>query len=305
MKRFKDTRSHENRKRCGRSRITTRREDKYVTILSKRERTRTAPDIREELNSMRSTPLSVPTVRRRLLEVGLKGRIAAKKPLLREVNIMKRLQWAKDHESWDTNQWARVLFTDESKFDLFGNKRRVFVRRLVGERMNPSCIVPTVKHGGGSVLVWGSFARSGVGDLIRISGILNKEGYLNILQQNAIPSGKRLVGRGFILQQDNDPKHSSKLCRGFVNEEEQKGELVNMVWPAQSPDLNPIELLWDELDRATRKIRPQNHEHLWECLQRCWQQIDDDAIRKLIERMPRVCKAVINVNGAYFEESKI
>lgn len=305
LKRFKENRCNKNRVRCGRPRITTEREDKYITVLSKRERTRTAPDIREELNALRSSSLSVPTVRRRLLEVGLKGRIAAKKPLLREANKIKRLQWAKDHEHWNINQWSKVLFTDESKFDLFSSKRRVFVRRLPGERMNQGCVVPTVKHGGGSVLVWGSFARSGVGDLIRIEGILKKEGYLDILKQNAVPNGLQLIGKGFTFQQDNDPKHSAKLCRGYVQDLDENGTLSNMVWPAQSPDLNPIELLWDELDRNTRQMRPQNHKHLWECLQTAWKQITSDTLKKLIERMPRICKAVIKANGGYFEESKV
>lgn len=171
--------------------------------------------------------------------------------------------------------------------------------------MNTDCVVPTVKHGGGSVLVWGSFAGKRVGDLIRIEGILNKEGYLKILQENAVPNGLELVGHGFVLQQDNDPKHSSKLCRGYANELEKEGKLVNMLWPAQSPDLNPIELLWDELDREVRKMRPHNHKHLWQCLQECWTNIKAETLEKLINRMPRVCKAVINADGGYFEEAKI
>lgn len=305
VQRFMQTSSNNDRLRPGRPRITSQREDKFIVVTSKRQRTLTAPSLREEINGLRSTPLSVTTVRRRLLEVGLKGRVAAKKPLLREANRLKRLKWAQDHEKWNTSQWSKVLWSDESKFDLFSTKRRVFVRRLQGERMNKNCVVPTVKHGGGSVLVWGSFSGKRVGDLVKIEGILNKEGYLKILQENAVPNGIDLVGPGFIFQQDNDPKHSSKLCRGYVNGLEEEGQLVNMVWPAQSPDLNPIELLWDELDREVRKMRPLNHKHLWHCLQECWSKINETTLMKLINRMPRICKAVIKAEGGYFEEAKI
>ena len=56
-------------------------------------------------------------------------------------------------------------------------------------------------------MVWGSFAGSRVGDFHRVSGTLNQNSYHRVLQRHAIPSGIRLVGQGFILQRDNDPKH--------------------------------------------------------------------------------------------------
>ena len=74
------------------------------------------------------------------------------------------------------------------------------VRRVVGARMASQCIVPTVKHGSGSVMLWGCFAGENVGDLFEVKGIMKKEEYHKILQKHAIHSGKRLVGRGFVFQ---------------------------------------------------------------------------------------------------------
>ena len=91
------------------------------------------------------------------------GRIAVRKSLLRPV----------------------VLWTDESKFELFGSHRRQYVRRKVNERFKPDCIVPTVKHGGRSVMVWDCFSHAGVGQLKKIEGIMKKEQYHSILQRRA------------------------------------------------------------------------------------------------------------------------
>ena len=71
--------------------------------------------------------------------------------------------------------------------------------------MLPECVVPTGKHGGGPINVWGCFSQTGVGDLVRIDGIMKKEDYRKILETNAIPSGLRLNSPGFIFMQDNDP----------------------------------------------------------------------------------------------------
>ena len=100
-----------------------------------------------------------------------------------------------------------------------------------GEWMVSTCMVPTVKHGGGGVMVWGCFAGDTVGDLFKIEGTLNQHGYHSILQRHAIPSGLRLVGPSFIFQQDNDPKHTSRLCKGYLTKKESDGVLHQMTWP--------------------------------------------------------------------------
>jgi hypothetical protein len=87
---------------------------------------------------------------------------------------MKRFAWAKKHEQWTVDQWKSVLWSDEYKLEIFGSKRCVFMRRREGEQMISACVVPTVKHGGGGVMVWGCFALDTVGDLFRIQGTLNQ-----------------------------------------------------------------------------------------------------------------------------------
>ena len=94
-----------------------------------------------------------------------------------------------------------------------------------------------MKHGGGSLQVWGCISANGVGDLVRINGILNAEKYRQILIHHAIPSGRRMIGTKFILQQDNDPKHTANVIKNYLQHTEQQEVLEVMAWPPQSPDL--------------------------------------------------------------------
>jgi len=193
---------------------------------------------------------------------------------------------------------------DESKFDVFDQKRRKYVRRAFSEKMHPDCITPTVKHGGGSVMVWGCFSYTGVGDLHRIKGILEQKGYHSILSRHCIPSGTRLIGRGFVMQEDNE-QNTLLNYSNYLHRKEKSGALKKMVWPPQSPDLNPIELLWDELDRRVRKVCPTSQEHLWEILQKAWTEIPNSVLEKLVERMPRLVQKVLSTKGGWFDEKKV
>ena len=110
-----------------------------------------------------------------LKNCGLRGRVACRKPLLRKANIQKRLRFAKEHVNWTLEDWKKVLFTDESKFDLFGTNRRIYVRRRKNERYLNTCLSHTVKHGGGSIMVWGAISFNGVGPLKWIEGIMGQK----------------------------------------------------------------------------------------------------------------------------------
>ena len=112
-------------------------------------------------------------------------------------------------------------------------------------------------HENTGVLVWVCFAGDTVEDLFNIGGTLNQHSYHSILHQHAIPSGLCLGGRSVIFQQDNDPKHTSRLCKGYLTKKESDGALRQMTWPPQSPDLNPIQMIWEELDHRMKTKGPQ------------------------------------------------
>ena len=208
-------------------------------------------------------------------------------------NRKARVEFAKNHIKWSKEDWKNVLFSDESKYCLFGSDGVQYIRRPINSRNWPKYQIPTMKHGGGNVMVWGCFGLSGVGPLHRIDGIMDSEMYKDILESKMIPHARKSMPRKWIFQQDNDPKHTSRLVTNFLRAK----KISVMNWPSQSPDLNPIEHLWEELQRATKDIQVSNADEKFETLQQAWLNISPAKIDKLIESMPRRCKAVIDSFG--------
>lgn len=180
IKKHRDTGEIANKAGRGRKRILTHADERWLFLASLRNRHKNAEFLTAEFNRGRKDPISKSTVRAVLKKFHLKGRVAAKKPFLRPINIKKRLKFAKEHEHWTVEDWTKVLFTDESKFELFGTNRRAYVRRRSHEKYKAPCILPTVKHGGGSVMVWGAVSANGVGPLKLIEGIMDKKMYVYV-----------------------------------------------------------------------------------------------------------------------------
>ena len=72
-------------------------------------------------------------------------------------------------------------------------------------------------------------------------------------------------------------QHTSRLCKGYLTKKDSDGVLHQMTWPPQSPDLNQIEMVWDELDRRVKEKQSTSAQHMWELLQDCWKSIPGDA----------------------------
>jgi len=137
-----------------------------------------------------------------------------KKPLLLPRHLRARLEFCKDHESWTSNDWRSVIFSDESKIQLVNNSYG-YVWRKANEKLHPDCVAPTVKFGGGGINVWGSISFRGGGNLAIINGNLNAVGYKKILIDYLLPTYPGLSDASEIFMHDNDPKHQSKEVKKF------------------------------------------------------------------------------------------
>eukprot|EP00033_Pygsuia_biforma_P007327 GCRY01008355.1.p1 GENE.GCRY01008355.1~~GCRY01008355.1.p1 ORF type:complete len:153 (+),score=16.86 GCRY01008355.1:538-996(+) len=149
-------------------------------------------------------------------------------------------------------------------------------------------------------MVWGCFARNGQGHLVRVEITLNAEKYINLCRQHLKPSF-RLIFKGqairtLFFQQDGAPCHTARLSlKGFLQQ-----NITLLKWPAQSPDLNPIEHLWDEMERQYRSgLLAKNPSELWEKLQKIWESLDQTILSELVDSMPLRIQAVIDAKGGH------
>ncbi len=118
-------------------------------------------------------------------------------------------QFAEDKQTNDTYYWNHVLWSDETKINLFGSDGVKRVWPQPGEEYKDKCVLPTVKYGGGSVMVWSCMGAAGTGELQFIEGIMNANMYCDILKQSTIPSLRRLGCRA-VFQHDNYHCHAKE-----------------------------------------------------------------------------------------------
>lgn len=274
----------------GRPRLTTRREDAMIVREVKKDRFITSNEVKENLPQLR---VGTRTIQRRITESNIfKSYFATKKPFISATNRNKRFEWAKAHLNWTIDQWKTVIFSDESPYTLaFHGKRRVW--RMHNERYNPLCTIGTIKHDK-KINVWGCFCYHGVGNIHNIEGNMNAPMYIQILDNELRPSAARLYGNDdFIFQQDNDPKHTAKATKEYID----MYEFNVLDWPSQSPDLNPIENLWSILDQKLKFRKVNTLNALFDALEEGWNNLSIDILHRFIESMPRRCQAVIDSKG--------
>ncbi len=227
------------RKKCGRKRCTTNRENRSLMGIVKQNRFKNLGEHYKEWTEA-GVKASRVTTNRRVKQFGYSCH-------------QRRLTWAKEKKNWTVAQWSKVLFSDESNFCIpFGNQGPRVLRKG-GEAHSPSCLKSSVKFPQ-SVMIWGAMSSAGVGPLGFLETNVTAPVYQYILEHFMLPSVDQLfTDADFIFQQDLAPAHAAKSTKSWLNDH---GVGV-LDWPANSPDLNPIENLWSIVKRKMRNKRPK------------------------------------------------
>ena len=264
--------------------------------------------------SQRGHPVSKSTVHRYLRTcLGLKPLKPQLQPKLSPEQKRRRLEFAKEHSDWTIDDWRRVIFSDESPYELHHPPNRQNDRVWAH---NPSEVVPTetVKHPT-KVLVWGAMSFQGLSDLHviprgqTVTATYYRDNILETTLRSALrrtreygpPTAVKLHPdmSKVIFQQDGAPAHTAATSQEWC-EEHLPDFWQKEVWPPNSPDLSPIENLWAIVQSKMDEMPAANsRERLTDSLKLAWKKIPRETISNLISGMPDRMQACVRERGGY------
>ncbi|GFW01565.1 transposable element Tcb2 transposase [Trichonephila clavipes] len=258
----------------GRSRGTTPADDRYIVLQARRNRRQTAGEIARHTTQVTGRPISRFTVARRLHGSGLFARRPVRCVPLTPAHRRRH----------------------ESRFSLSGDSHRILIWRERGSRNHPSNIIERDRYGGRGDLVWGGIMLGSRTDLhIFDAGSVNGTRYCNEILLPYVRLFRGAMGLQFLFMDDNAPCHRTVAAEQLFESE----DIERMDWPVRSPDLNPIEHVWDFLGRhlAARTLPPVTIRELRLALQDEWAAMPQQLIDTLILSMGRHCGNCLAVRG--------
>ncbi|GFW75797.1 transposable element Tcb2 transposase [Trichonephila clavipes] len=288
-------------RRHGGGRRTTPAEDRYIVLSAKRNRRTTAQQVANQFLAASGKQISRKTVARRLRGGGLYARRPVVCAPLTRQHRTARLQWCREHHNWTEQDWACVLFSDESRFSLSSDCRRQLIWRESGTAYRPENIQEKDRYPTCSIMVWAGIMINGRTRLhVVVNGTMTGQRYIDEVLLPHVRLFRGAVGDKFVFMDDNATCHRTLAIQDCLDSE----GIQRLVWPARSPDLNPIENVWDALGRqvAGRNYPPTNKNTLIRALTEEWdklpQQLLDNVVQKPLKNKQISLKEIISASHA-------
>ncbi|GFU85428.1 transposable element Tcb2 transposase [Trichonephila clavipes] len=286
-KSFKTTGMCNRRHGGGRVRSTTPEEDRYIVLSAKRNRRTTAQQVANQFLAASGKQISRKTVARRLRG----GELYARRPVvcvpLTRQHRTARWQWCRQHHNWTEQDWACVLFSDESRFSLSSDCRRQLIWRESGTAYRPENIQEKDRYPTCSIMVWAGIVINGRTRLhVVANGTMTDQRYIDEVLLPHVRLFRGAVGDKFVFMDDNATCHRILAVQDCLDSE----GIQRFVWPARSPDRNPIENVWDALGRqvAGRNYPPTNKNTLIRALTEKWDKLPQQLLDNVVKSMVHV-----------------
>ena len=277
----------------GGKRKTSPRTDKVLKREVMQNPSMTASELKKKHPDLLGN-VAIRTIQHRLQkDLGLPCRRAAKKPLLTDAMKKKRITFAKKYKDWTSEQWKKVMWSDESTFRLVRGGSKVVRRPSNVSRYDPRFTVKTVKHPE-SVMVWGCFSGiKGRGGLYFLpkNNTMRGDNYVDVLKDHLLTFWH--IHGCNIFMHDGAPAHKSQKVKKFLADH----NIDAMDWPGNSPDLNPIENAWNHMKKEVEKARPTSISSLKDKLKKLWITMDASYFENLATSMPRRLQMVLKTKG--------
>jgi transposase len=247
---------------------------------------------RQSLHKLRSThkiSASTSTLSRVMRSIGIERRKMKKRPLMNATHKAKRVEYALKHCDPDFD-WSKWIFTDEKKFNLDGPDGYNYYWHTIG---SPPLYYSSNASAKKYVMIWGGISKNGQTPLVEINQRLNAKKYCNLLKKGLIP----VYDDGDIFLQDRASCHTAAETRKFLK----KTRIETVYNPAKSPDLNPIENAWAWMAHKVYSDHDpfKNVEELREEIFKCWDEMPQEYIDRLIDSLPTRMKECIERKGEY------
>ncbi|GFX10672.1 transposable element Tcb2 transposase [Trichonephila clavipes] len=256
-----------------------------------------APELQRRTRTATVTTVSRHILYRRLGHIGQYARRPVRCVPLTATHCRLRLTWSREHALWTPQQWSCVMFSDESRFSLQSDSRRTLIWRAPSTRYHQENTIERCRYGGAGWLVWGGIILGFRTDLHVQSVMMTGHIYRDVILEQHVRLFQGAMGVEFLFMDDNSRPHRANI----VNECLQSEDITRMDWPAYSPDLNPIEHVWDMLGRRIAARQPPLTclPELRRALLDEWCDVPQDQIDTLILSMPRRCKACVASSGRH------
>ncbi|GFV28787.1 transposable element Tcb1 transposase [Trichonephila clavipes] len=233
-------------------------------------------------------PVSSRTIRRCLAEGHFGSRCPLRVLPLTPTHRRLRLEWCHARGNWTPVEWNQVVFSEESRFNLSSDNNRVLEWRHRDEHLNTAFALQRHTAPTAGVMVWGVTVYNTRSPLVLIRGTMTAQRYVHdILQLHVLPLMQRLPED--IFQQDNVRPQTARMSQDCIL------TVTILPWPARSPDLSPIEHIWDYLGQ--RVGHPSNLNELEARLQQIWNEMSQDILQNLHTSMSDRIASCIRSRG--------